>query len=360
MAERLRVVLPMVTYVPGAMGGSETYAREVVAELVQRTDLDLTVLVSSAGAGQFGGAAEIVVRRVVGGGRTSDRLRTLAKGRSPGGEARAALSVADVVHHLFTVPVPAQRGVPHVVTLLDVQHRDLPAMFSRAERYYRSVAYDRTARRADRVVTISEFAQRSIVDRLGVPAGRIDVALLGVDHAWFTPEQIEREDFVYYPAAVWPHKNHARLIEAMALVRRQHPSLRLVLTGAGQERLGTLPEWAEHRGHVARDEVRDLYRRAACLAFPSLYEGFGLPPLEAMATGCPVAVADSGSLSEVCGDAAITFDATSVPEIARGIAETLSGTPDLIGRGLARAARFTWKSCANAHIASYRAAAVST
>lgn len=357
MEGRLRVVLPMLTYVPGAMGGSETYAREVVAELARRPGLDLTLLVSPAAAGVFGDVPVVVVDRVSGGPRTSDRLRTLAQAAAPGREARAALGAAQVVHHLFTVPVPTQRAAAHVVTLLDVQHRDLPGMFSRAERIYRAFAYDRPARGADRVVTISEFAKQTIVDRLGLRPGRVDVALLGVDHAWFTPVRTERENFVYYPAAAWPHKNHERLIEAVRLVRESRPGLRLVLTGADRAKLGALPTWVEHRGHVDRPDVRELYRRAACLVFPSLYEGFGLPPLEAMATGCPVAVSGAGSLPEVCGDAAVTFDASSAGAIARGIEDVLSGADVLVGRGLERSARFTWAACADAHVASYRAAA---
>lgn len=354
---RLRVVLPMLTYVPGAMGGSETYAREVVAELARRPGIDLTVLVSAAAAGVFAEADEIVVDRVTGGSSTTDRLRSLAEAAFPGAAARAALAGADVVHHLFTVPVPSQRGIPHVVTLLDVQHHDLPRMFSRAERGYRALAYDRAARSSDRVITISEFAKQSITERLGVSPVRIDVALLGVDHAWFSPYPTKpREDFVFYPAAAWPHKNHARLFEAMALVRKRRPGLRLVLTGADRAALGVLPDWVEHRGHVERSAVLDLYRRAACLVFPSLYEGFGLPPLEAMATGCPVAVSTSGALPEVCGDAAVTFDATSVPAIAAGIEEAMVSAPVLVDRGLVRAAAFTWEGCADAHLASYRAA----
>lgn len=354
MEQTIRVVLPMLTFVPGGMGGSETYAREVVAALARRGDLDLTILVPPAAAGIFAGVEEIVVERVTGGTSTPARVRSLAQATAPGARARAALARANVIHHLFTVPVPRTRGTPHVMSLLDVQHHDHPAMFGRAERAYRALAYDRPARRADRVITISEFAKRSIVEHLGISEERIEVAHLAVDRTWFTPADTAVEDFVYYPAAVWPHKNHSRLIAAMDIVRESRPELRLVLSGAGRERLGSLPTWVEHRGHVGRGEVRDLYQRAACLVFPSLYEGFGLPPLEAMASGCPVAAADAGALPEVCGDAAMLFDATNVATTAQAILRAIADRWSLRERGIFRAAEFDWNRCAAVHRDVYR------
>ena len=105
----------------------------------------------------------------------------------------------------------------------------------------------------------------------------------------------------------------------MELVRRDAPALRLVLTGGGLESLGDLPSWVDNRGLVSREELLSLYQRAACLAFPSRYEGFGLPPLEAMASGCPVAAAAAGSLPEVCGDAATMFDPDDAADMAQAI-----------------------------------------
>ena len=101
-------------------------------------------------------------------------------------------------------------------------------------------------------------------------------------------------------------------------MRRERPDLRLVLTGAGHDRL-TLPDGAESRGHVTLDELVELYRSAAALVYPSLYEGFGIPCVEAMACGCPVAASDVASIPEVCGDAAVYFDPFDPESIAEGI-----------------------------------------
>lgn len=358
-ARPVRITLPMLTFVPGAMGGSETYVRGLLGALARRTDVDVTVLVSADVAGSLGGnLTEVVVERVRGGARSVERVRTLVQALRVDGGARAALAASDVVHYPFTVPVPlpGAAGRPWVQSLLDVQHRDLPSLFGRGERLYRRVAYDRGARAAGRVLTLSQFSKARIVESIGVRAAAIDVALLGVDHAWYTRADVEREPFVFYPAAAWPHKNHSRLFAAVEAVRRTRPEIRLVLTGEGRERLGPLPDWVEHRGRVGSEELRELYRRAGCLAFPSLYEGFGLPPVEAMATGCPVAAAASGAVPEVCGDAAVLFDPMSVESIRDAILLALqAGEPQIVA-GVERAAGFTWERCAEVHLASYRTA----
>src|SRR5205823_2212382 len=141
----------------------------------------------------------------------------------------------------------------------------------------------------------------------------------------FTPNGRAREPFLLYPANWWPHKNHERLLEAFAAVRRERPEVRLVLTGSDHP--GGLPQGVSSLGRVSDERLADLYRSAAALVFPSLYEGFGLPPLEALACGCPVAVSRAGALPEVCGDAAVYFDPTAVEDIARGIADVLERPP---------------------------------
>jgi glycosyltransferase involved in cell wall biosynthesis len=108
---------------------------------------------------------------------------------------------------------------------------------------------------------------------------------------------------------------------------------------------------------VSDDELASLYRRASCLVFPSLYEGFGLPPLEAMACGCPVAASRAGALPEVCGDAAVLFDPLHPEAIAAGVEEALERAPELSARGPAHAAAFTWEESARRHDAVYRGVA---
>ena len=238
-----------------------------------------------------------------------------------------------------------------MTTVHDLQHELYPAFFSRAELAYRRAVYSWTVKRSLLLIAISHHARSSLLERYELPADRVRTIHLGIDHARFTPDGRTRQPFVLYPANRWPHKNHDRLFDAFALVRRERPELRLVLTGQGHDR-ARLPEAVESRGHVSPDELVDLYRSAGCLVFPSLYEGFGLPPLEAMACMCPVATSNATSLPEVCGDAAEYFDPLSVEEMAAAILRALEGR--LVEQGLARAAGFTWDACARAHDGVYR------
>ncbi len=199
------------------------------------------------------------------------------------------------------------------------------------------------------VLTISRHAAGTLVERLGLAEERVRPIHLGIDHEVFRPGDDSREGFLLYPARGWPHKNHARLFEAFSELRRRHPGLELVLTSYD----GAVPEGVRSLGHVDRTELVRLYRTAGALVFPSLYEGFGQPPLEAMACGCPVACADVAALPEVVGDAARLFDPTSTEEMMAAVEDVLDDPDPWRRRGLERAAGFTWEKTARAHDAVY-------
>lgn len=355
--DTLTVALSMLTLVRGGMGGSETYARALTLQLAQTAGVDARAYLPASARGFSGAIPEDVVESVRVGPTSRQRLAALAQITARSAMIRRRMSDADVVHYPFTVPAPRPgRAQASVQTLLDVQHLELPQMFSRAELLYRRRYYEGFARQADAVITISHFAKARMVERLGLDAERIHVAQLGVDTEQFTPNLGARENFVLYPARSWPHKNHARLLEAMALARKDLPGLRLVLTGGGLDALGELPDWVDRAGLVPQAELRRLYQSAGALVFPSLYEGFGLPPLEAMASGCPVAVSNAGSLPEVVGDAAVLFDPDDPAAIAAGIVAAIDRSEALTAAGLRQAAKFTWARCGDAHVAAYRAA----
>jgi glycosyltransferase involved in cell wall biosynthesis len=241
--------------------------------------------------------------------------------------------------------IPRVDTVPAVTTVLDVQHELLPRFFSRAELAYRRRAYAWSVRRSRLVVTISAHAAETIEDRLGVPGDRVRVIHLGVDHDVFRPGDDARLPFLLYPAKAWPHKNHARLFEAFAELRRHRPELELVLTSYD----GSVPEGARALGHLSREDLVRLYRTASALVFPSLFEGFGQPPLEAMACGCPVACSNAAALPEVVGDAARLFDPGSTDDLVAAVEDVLDDPETWRERGLARAAAFTWDATARAH-----------
>ena len=349
----MRVGISLLTLVPGISGGSEIYARALARELSRVGTHEYIVLCPPLAPDAGEGLPTVIASDYPAETSTVSRLRAMGAAALRPASLRALLGEVDVVHFPLTVPVP-RMAQPNVVTLHDVQHLDLPDLFSRGERLFRRLAYDRTARRAARVIVVSEFVRGRAIDRLGLAADRVSVIPLGVDHELFSPaSEIEREAFLLYPARPWRHKNHARLFVAFEELRRHRPELQLVLTGAGHDARG-LPEGVTAR-HATPSELVDLYRRAACLVYPSLYEGFGLPPLEAMACGCPVAASNTASLPEVCGDAAVLFDPLDPTSIVAAAEEALGRSEELTRRGLARAAEFSWDATARAHDLVYAA-----
>lgn len=352
-ARAMRVGLSLLTLVPGVVGGSETYARELTRALARMGELEYAAFVPSIAQDAADGLPATVVPEY--------RARTTMAGRV------AAMSVAvalprriqrrfdaarlDALHFPLSVMIPRVDRPPTVTTVHDLQHELYPRFFSRAELAYRRAVYGWTVERSQMLIAISEHARETLIYRYALDPARVRTIQLGIDHDRFTPDDRSRESFLLYPANRWRHKNHERLFEAFALVRCERPELRLVLTGTGHDR-APLPAGVESRGHVTMDELIDLYRTAACLVFPSLYEGFGLPPLEAMACGCPVAVSHATSLPEICGDAAEYFDPLSPEDMAAAILRALEAR--LVARGLARAAKFTWEATARAHDAVYR------
>jgi glycosyltransferase involved in cell wall biosynthesis len=340
----MRVGISLLTLVPGVSGGSETYARELVRALGRVGRHDYRVYVPSIAQDVDGVPAQVVTEYPASYSMPL-RLRAMAQASLLGRRIRRRFADDDVLHFPLSVMIPPVHARPAVTTVLDVQHEELPAFFSRAERLYRHVVYGWTVRHSSLVITISRHAAAAIVEHLGVPEERVRPIYFGIDHKRFTPGLEPRQAFLVYPARGWPHKNHERLFDAFALVRSRRPELELILTGYD----GRAPEGVRALGHVPRDELVRLYRTAAALVFPSLYEGFGQPPLEAMACGCPVASSNAASLPEIYGDAARLFDPTSVEDMAAAIEDVLDDPDPWRARGLAHAARFTWEATARAH-----------
>jgi glycosyltransferase involved in cell wall biosynthesis len=349
----LRVGLSLLTLVPGVVGGSERYARELTRALARVGELEYCAFVPTIAPDAADGLPSVAVPEYRAGRSMPRRIAAMSLGAAfprrivrrmePGG--------LEAIHFPLSVMIPRLERPPAATTVHDLQHELHPQFFSRAELAYRRLVYGWTLKRSRIVVAISEHARESLLERHDLAPDGVRTIHLGLDHERFSPDGRPREPFLLYPANRWPHKNHERLFEALVLVRRERSELRLVLTGTGHEGR-PLPEGVESRGRVSDDELVDLYRSAACLVFPSLYEGFGLPPLEAMACGCPAAVARATSLPEICGDAAEYFHPLSAEDMAVAIVRALRGKR--VEQGLARAAEFTWEACARAHESVYR------
>jgi glycosyltransferase involved in cell wall biosynthesis len=347
----VRSGISLLTLVPGISGGSETYARELVRALGHVGEHSYRLLLPSIASDVEGLPSEIVDEYRA--ARSMPRrIVAMTEGVVRGRRLRRRLSGLDVVHFPLTVMIPRVTTTPAITTVLDLPHEFLPQFFSRAERAYRRAVYGWSIRKSRLVVTISEHAARAVIERYDVPESQVRPIHLGLDHTVFRPGAEVRERFLVYPARAWPHKNHQRLFAAFSELRRSHPDIELVLTAYD----GATPAGVRSVGHVSRDELVRLYRTAAGLVFPSLFEGFGQPPLEAMACGCPVASSDAAALPEVCGDGARLFDPTSVEAMVDAVEDILARPDEWSARGLTRAARFSWEQTARAHDAVYATA----
>jgi len=277
---------------------------------------------------------------------------------------------------------PVVGSFPMVTTVHDVMPIRFAAQFRPWYRSYAAVVMPRLARRARAVITVSLAAKEEIVEWFGVPPERIVVIPHGVDPA-FTPIHAEDPDavavsrryhlpkaFVFAVGSVEPRKNLIRLLEAVRLLRDRPATRDVTLVHAGPEgwrpeetaaavsRLG-LKEAVQFLGYVPVGDLRALFGLARCFVYPSLWEGFGLPVIEAMSCGCPVVASGVSSIPEVAGDAALFVDPHSVENIAAGIAAAWDGgslREDLIRRGFERARNFTWERAARATLSVYEAA----
>jgi glycosyltransferase involved in cell wall biosynthesis len=264
----------------------------------------------------------------------------------------------DLAHFLYAIP-PGYRGRA-VVTIHDLSYERLPEVMGFRDRLLFRTQVPRSARRADRVLTGSELTKRDLIERYGVAEERIVVTPYGVD-PFYGPDGPRRDGhYALFVGAIQPRKDPVGAIEALALL---NSDLHLVLVGpeksGGQEvrdaitRLG-VGDRVELAGHVERDQLAALYRGAACLVFPSRYEGFGLPVVEAMASGIPVVAARAGAVPEVAGDAAVLVEPGDPVALAGGIERALADRERLVAAGLERAKRYSWVETARQTLGVYR------
>src|SRR5262245_35976826 len=210
------------------MGGSETYARELLRALSRNGRHDYAVIVPARAKDAAEGLPAIEAKDPPVAKRGPLRIAAMALQARRTKDVGTQVATFDVMHYPLTVPSPGT-DAPTVVTLHDIQHRDLPEFFGPARRSFRRLAYDRAARSAAAVIVTSEFVRGRARDALDLDPARIHVVPLGIDHTVFRPGDDEREPLLVYPARGWPHKNHARLFQAFTSLRETRPQLRLVL-----------------------------------------------------------------------------------------------------------------------------------
>jgi len=286
----------------------------------------------------------------------------------------------DVIHHPFNILSPPGLSTPSVLTFHDMQQEYYPAFFSAREQRRRRRTYRSSAEAATRIISISEYTKRCLIDRYNISPDKIDVIYEGCGPEYRIIGDRQALDlvrqkyglsqpFLYYPAASWPHKNHRNLLAALKILRNSHRfEGQLVLTGiAMQSHAAMLQEirrldlvgTVKVLGYLPSDELPALYNLARLMVFPSLFEGFGIPLVEAMACGCPVVCSNASSIPEVVGDAGVLFDPNSAEDMADKISAVWqddSRINEIRTRCRERARYFDWEITARKTIATYERA----
>jgi glycosyltransferase involved in cell wall biosynthesis len=354
----VHVAFNLLHLVPGETGGAEIYARRLLAALrAAEPELQLTLFVGGPATGDWGEGVRI------------ERLRFDPRSRARRVLAEQTLLPRalrrlrpELLHNVFNT-APARSPVPQVTTIHDVIHRRYPDTGLMGFGVRATVAL--AARRSTRILTVSEASKADIERFLGVPAERIDVAPNGPgmreDVVGPPPEEIRMRfglgeaPLVLTVAPNRPHKNLHRIVEAVARI----PDAMLVVPGYETRHAFRMSERLTQPGWVDDETLDGLYRAADCFVLASLAEGFGLPVLEAMLRGTPVACSNTTSLPEVAGNAALLFDPVDVEAIAEAIRRILEDH-DLAERlrvaGREQARRFSWEESARRTLACYRKA----
>jgi glycosyltransferase involved in cell wall biosynthesis len=369
----MRIGVNLVFLVPGHTGGMETYARELIRSLREvAPQVELTTFVSREGAAAAGEPWLEDCEPVIVPVNSASRVGWV-RGEQVHLPALARRARVDLVHSLATTG-PGRGRFKRVVTVHDLIYKVHPEAHFGLISLGMAVLVPLSVKRATRVIAVSRSTRDDLVRHLHLPAERIDVVPNGVGTpraGGALPEaelrarlDLGERPIVLCTSAKRPHKNLIRLLDAVAQIPAERRPL-AVLTGYPTQHEDELRTHAAALGitddlrilgWVPQDELEGLYAAATCLVFPSLYEGFGLPVLEAMARGLPVASSDRSSLPEVAGDAALLFDPEDVGAMRAAIERLLADPAErerLSRRGHEQAARFTWEACARATLATY-------
>ena len=373
-AARLRVGVNLLWLVPGIVGGSEEYTTRLLSGVAERApgDIDLVLFVPRSFAAAYPDLASEFETVVAPRDRASKLVRIGLESSWLAMRARRAR--IDLLHHAGGT-IPPIRFTPAVVTIHDLQPLLLPANFHPVKQAYLRWRLPASAKASRLVITLTEHARRSVVERLGIEPSRVVVVPPGFTLALnevaesdpATTYGIDRPFFLF-PAITYPHKNHITLVRAFAKVVAEQPEVLLVLTSGPAQmedairhevaRLG-IDATVRRLGRIPRGDLDWLVRHATALTFPSRFEGFGLPVLEAMGNGCPVIAADATALPEVVGEGGVLVDPDDVDGWAAAMLEVLSDTDRrdwLIEAGLAQTARYQWAASTNALLDAYRRA----
>lgn len=272
----------------------------------------------------------------------------------------------DLIHYPRTAISPLEVQTTCILGFWDLQHEYFPEFFTPEQRTGRTTHFRAAVAKARHIITPSNFTKYTLMEKYDVPAAKISVVPHGISETFrrATAAEVDRvrakfdlpEKFIYYPANTWLHKNHRRLFQSLRLYRERFGQAPMVVLSGrlrGEHPHGLalaeeegVDDCVMDLGYIPRSDTNAIFSAATLLVFPSLFEGFGIPLIEAMACECPIAAANSTAIPECVQDSALLFDPTDVNEIAMAIHQLLTDEPlrtSLTARGLDRVKRYQWR-----------------
>jgi len=363
MSRKKRIEVNLLHVTPGNVGGSEEYSVEVLRAFAENgsEEIEPVLHVTDAFAREYPDllkSFENVTYKL----DTKNRLkRILAESTL----LRYRTREAEAVHH-FGGRLPLVSATPAAVTVHDLQPLDIPENFSFLKRIYFKWFFPLSIRHADLLVTVSDTVAEQINKRFGIPSERLMTVSVGIRSVKAEQSAIERSPVILYPASTYPHKNHLVLIEAFVELLSSNPEAQLVLIGApgkadfkvrkAIEKSG-LKERISLLGRVSNEKKQEIFQSASIMAFPSKYEGFGIPVLEAMAEGIPVVAAQGTSAAKLLGSRGLTVHPDDVEGWSAALSKLLKDVDlrnRLVLEGFKQAKEYTYQKSAQQLLETWR------
>jgi glycosyltransferase involved in cell wall biosynthesis len=369
----MKVGINITDLVPGKIGGMETYIRALIHFFPLISNEDTFYVVGykeTLRTIDLNGCKQIPIKKPTTSEIRSKLLRKII-----------IKNKFDVWFSPLLILDPLDCPIPSVIKIPDMQHEYYPDFFSPELLKWRKRYYQMSADNADMILTVSKKSRDDILKYLDVNPKKVKITYQNSPQ-WFDNEislnqmkLIKRnyklpDQYLFYPANSWKHKNHLRLLKAFSSVKNQVPKVHLVFSGYPQEafdeiklsiKKNNLTDRVHLLGYIDKKDIQGIYKNAMGLIFPSLFEGFGIPIVEAFRVGCPVLCANNTSMPEIAGDAALYFDASSTKSIADTLVQFINHKAlreNLILRGYKQSKKFSFKKTAQETIRYFHEIAV--
>ncbi|MGG3838353.1 glycosyltransferase [Paenibacillus thiaminolyticus] len=354
----MKIGVNLLSLVPGKIGGMEQYVRNLLwYSTEQNSEYSFFLFLNKENESTF---------------NETGKIKKIIISHDENKISEIFNHIRDLNLELWFCPLlvlePKFVHIPSIVTIPDLQHEFYPEFFSGEIINWRRENFESSLSNADAILTISEFSKQTIIDVYGVDENKVHSTPLDSSKEFY--KEIDEEkalltlkrydlpsEYGFYPANTWPHKNHLRLLEAIKILKLKYgKKINIVFTGSEHQAQVEIREFIKNNalddqvkflGYIPQGDMPYIYYNSKFVIFPSLFEGFGIPLVEAMRIKRPILCSNCGSIPEVVGQAAIMFDPMNPGEIAEKVLQIFNTevTQELIEKGTHQVKKFSWKLC---------------